>query len=148
MIPDVVTVLGGIARALLTDLGPEVKTPYGALTVQLGAGLVSMIAQESDRAAARLVEENDAVSGLLHAGADVSDDTELSAALRAAPTGAPTSLLVSDLRRQNAALRALLTRLHAHLEVRADPPARALEDQIWTELAASTRRRNLDLAIG
>lgn len=147
MIPDVATVLGGLARALTVDLGAEVKSPYGTLTLQLAAGLAAMIAQESDRAAARLVEENNALTALFCAADAVVSDPALRESLRAGCGDTGTSLLVSDLRRRNRELRALLVRLHEHVEGRGDPAARAIEERIWAELAASTRRRHLDLAI-
>lgn len=147
MIPDVSIVLGGVMRALMFDVGPEVTSPYGSLTVQLSAGLLQMIAQETDRAAARLSEENAALRGLFGAAAAVTDAT-LRAELEAAAGPAGTSLLVSDLRAENRALRALLIRLHAHLETVDEPNARVLEGRVWQELVMSTQRRQLDLAIG
>jgi hypothetical protein len=147
VIPDVATVLGGLARTLMIDLGAEVKSPYGALTIQLGAGLLAMIAQESDRAAARLVEENEALSALFEAADVAVADPTLREAMQGARANAPASLLVSDLRRRNRELRALLIRLHDHVETLDDARGRALEAAIWSELAASVRRRQLDLAI-
>ena len=91
MIPDVSNVLGGIARALMFDLGPEVTSPYGSLTVQLGAGLLAMIAQESDRAAARLTAENDAILALFTAAEPVALISSAAASPRpAAGTAAPS----------------------------------------------------------
>lgn len=148
MIPDVSTVLGGITRTLMLDIGPEITSPYGSLTIQLSAGLLSMIAQEVDRAAARLSEENGALRHLFAAARTAVSDPRLDGDLAAAGQGPPPSLLVSDLRQENRTLRALLIRLHAHLEDRDDAAARALEARVWHELAASTARRQLDLAIG
>jgi hypothetical protein len=148
MIPDVATVLGGIARTMLIDLGAEVTSPYGSLTLQLSAGLLAMIAQESDRAAARLSEENAAMRELFAAAGAMVTDAQLRAELDAASRAQPTSLLVSDLRGENRALRALLIRLHAHVEELDSPAARALEGRLWQELVTSTHRRQLDLAIG
>ena len=148
MIPDIGIVLGGIMRALMLDIGPEVTSPYGSLTIQISAGLLSMIAQESDRAAARLSEENGALRQLFASAAAVVTDTELTEGLAAAVRAPAPSLLVSDLRQENCTLRALLVRLHAQVEELDGPAARALEAQVWQELIASTRRRQLDLAIG
>lgn len=148
MIPDVGIVLAGIMRTLMLDIGPEVTSPYGSLTVQISAGLLSMIAQESDRAAARLSEENGALRQLFAPAAAVVTDTPLAGELAAAVQAPATSLLVSDLRQVNRTLRALLVRVHAHVENVEGPAARALEAQVWQELVASTQRRQLDLAIG
>jgi hypothetical protein len=148
MIPDISNVLGGITRALMFDIGPEVTSPYGSLTIQLSAGLLSMIAQESDRAAARLSEENRALRQLFQSAAAVVTDAQLGDELASAAASTSASLLVSDLRGENRTLRALLIRLHAHVETLDEPAARALEARVWQELVTSTQRRQLDLAIG
>lgn len=139
MTPAVPSVLNGLARTMLMELAPQVTAAYAGQTLQLAGALAMMIAQEFDRAAARLVEENAAVEAIL---AD-SGDAEL-ATLAAARQ---PSLLVSDLQVRNRELRAALTRLHARVETLDTPAARALEARIWAELIASTRRRLLDMAM-
>ncbi len=149
MTPDVPTVLNGIVRALMMDLGPELQSPYALLTAQLMSPLLMMVAQEFDRAAARLADENETLVQLFRDAADVVADSELRAALAdAAASSQPSSLLVSALRERNHTLRALLVRLHAHVETLQSAAARALDARIWAELAASTQRRHLDLAVG
>jgi hypothetical protein len=143
MNPTVPIVLNGLARTLMMDLAPHVVAAYAGQTLQLGAMLCTMIAQEFDRAAARLVEENAAVEALLADAAGVVGDAEIG---RLAAAREP-SLLVSALQARNRDLRAALTRLHAHVETLDTPPARALEARIWAELVESTRRRVLDLAM-
>ena len=61
MTPTVPQVLNGIARTMLMDLLPLTTHAYGGQTLQLGAALTMMCAQEFDRAAARLSEENAAL---------------------------------------------------------------------------------------
>jgi hypothetical protein len=148
MIPDVPTVLGGIARSLMLDIGVDGKTPYQAQTIQLLSALLMMIQQEFDRAAARLVEENDALVALFRDAESIVGDAPLREALRTAVATPPTTLLVSALRERNGTLRSLLIRLHTHVEDLHDAAAHALEERIWAELAASTQRRQLDLANG
>jgi hypothetical protein len=148
MIPDIGTVLGGITRTLMLDIAPEVTSPYGSLTIQISAGLLSMIAQETERAASRLHEENDALRRLFASAGEVVADPPLGAALANAVAAPASSLLVGDLRRENQTLRALLVRLHAYVETLESAPARALESSLWQELVASTQRRQLDLSIG
>lgn len=138
MTPSVPLVLNGLARTMLMDLAPQVTSPYAGQTLQLAGMLAMMIAQEFDRAAARLVEENAAVEAIL---ADGGDDFAALVAAR------QPSLLVGDLQARNRELRAALTRLHARLEALDGPEARALESRIWAELVASTRRRQLDMAM-
>ena len=147
MIPSVPLVLNGLARTLLMDLLPRTAHPYSAQTLQLDAALAMMCAQEFDRAAARLAEENAALTALLGDAASVVADTSLRDALHAATGPATPSLLVSALHERNRALRGLLVRLHAHVETLEGESARGLEARIWAELAESTRRRQLDLAM-
>ena len=134
MTPTVPIVLNGLARTLLMDLAPQVSAAYAGQTLQLSGALAMMIAQEFERAAARLVEENAAIEAIL---ADAGEPA-------AAWDG---SLLVSALQARNCELRAGLIRLHAAVESRSDPVSRDLEARIWAELAESTRRRQLDMAL-
>lgn len=149
MTPDVGTVLNGIARSLLFDIAPELRSAYAGQTLQLSAGLLMMINEEFDRAAARLAEENDALLRLFADAARLVDDRELRDALRSeGERGARASLQVSALRERNRTVRGLLVRLHEHVESLDGSEARAIEERIWDELAASTRRRQLSLANG
>jgi hypothetical protein len=148
MIPDVPTVLQGLARSLAMELAPGVQSAYATLTLQLQAALLMMIAQEFDRAAARLTEENAALVALLADAPAVVADAALHAALRDALRDPGTDLRVSALHQRNRTLRELLVRVHAHVETLDGAAARALENRIWAELVASTQRRQLDLANG
>ena len=147
MTPDVGVVLGGIVRTLLTELAPELRTPYATMTAQLMGTLLLMASQEADRAAARLVEENDVLRALFADAEPVVAEHTLGADLRASLATPPCALTVSALRERNARLRALLVRLHAHVEALDGPAARVLEERIWAELVTSTERRRLDLAL-
>jgi hypothetical protein len=148
MIPDVASMLAGIARSVMLAGAAEEQSPYRAFSDQLLSALLMMIAQEFDRAAARLVEENDALMALFEQAQEAVRDDTLRSMLREVATVTTTSLLVSALRDRNRRLRDVLIRLHAHVENREDPAGRALDQRIWSELEASTRRRQLDLANG
>ena len=147
MVPSVPLVLNGMARAMLMDLMPHNTHAYAGQTLQLGAALAMMCAQEFDRAAARLTKENEALAALLGEAAAVVSDMALGDALRDAATSRCASLLISDLHNHNRTLRGLLIRLHTHVETLGGDAARALEGRIWDELAQSTRRRQLDIAM-
>ncbi len=147
MTPDLTIVLGGIVRTVLTELAPELTSSYATMTAQLTGTLLMMVSQEADRAAARLVEENDALRALFVDACATVTDGSLCRDLEAAAAAPPSALTVSALRERNRTLRALLVRLHEHVETLAGPQARDLEERIWTELAASTERRRLDLAL-
>ena len=147
MVPSVALVMNGLARTMLMDLLPQSTHAYGSQTLQLGAALAMMCAQEFERAAARLTEENQALAALFGDAAGVVSDAELQEALRAAAIARSSSLLISALHAHNRSLRALLVRLHAHVETLHGDAARALEQRIWAELVESTRRRQLDMAL-
>ena len=147
MTPDLPTVLGGLARTLVMDLVPELKTPYATMTAQLMATLLMMLTQEADHAAARLVEENAALVALFADALPTVTEDELRGQMKEAGAALPAALTVSALRERNRELRGLLVRLHEHVERLDGAAARALEERIWAELVASTDRRRLDLAL-
>lgn len=147
MTPSVPQVLNGIARTMLMDLLPQTTHAYAGQTLQLGAALTMMCAQEFDRAAARLAEENAALVRLFSDATGVVGDADLRDELQAAASQAAPSLLVSALHERNGTLRALLIRLHAHVETLTSDAARVVEGRIWAELVESTNRRHLDMAM-
>jgi hypothetical protein len=144
--PDVGTVLDVVAGKLLVEIAPAVQAPYQRQSVGLTGILLTMVKEEWERSAARRVEENAALRALFGRAAGVVADPELRRRLADAAAGTDSSLLISALEQGNAALRALLIDLHAHVESLASPAARALEDEIWRELVASTERRRFSLA--
>ena len=143
MVPSIAQVLNGVARTLLMDVMPQTAHAYLIQTLQLDAMLAMMCAQEFDRAAARLADENAALLALFGDAEALVTENDLRAELRAAGIAAPSGLLVSQLQERNRTLRGLLVRLHAHVETL--PDAEALNERIWAELVESTRRRQLDL---
>lgn len=147
MTPDVPAVLNGVVRSLMVDVAPEVKSEYGTLNLQLMCALLMMIAQEFDRAAERLLVENEALAQLFHEACALVTDAALSADIESAASRRSAGLTVSALRETNRRRRDLLVRLHGHVETLDDPAAAALDGRIWAELVESTRRRQLDLAV-
>jgi hypothetical protein len=145
MTPSAPIVLNGIARTILMELAPQLgsSNAYAAQTLQLTGALAMMLAQEFDRAAARLAEENAALEALLGDAQTVVPDGAV-AALAAAHSDA---LLVSALQERNRALRGALIRVHEAVEQLDGSAARQLESRLWAELAESTRRRLLDMAM-
>ena len=63
--------------------------------------------------------------------------------LDALSQGRDESLRLSALQSANGELKVALIALHAELERRDDPEARALESQIWRALVAASDRRRL-----
>jgi len=144
MRPDSPKVLFGVAGALMTQIMPEVRTPIAVQTVSLSAALLSMVAQEFDRAASRQVEENRAIRALLSDAHDIVGDLALRGRIKA-ETADPVEhdLHVSALQLVNDRLRSLLIDIHAAVETTPGGAAATLNDRIWDELKESTRRRHL-----
>lgn len=145
MRPDPAKVLFTVAGALGAQVLPEVQTPFAQQTTTLSALLSVLLAQEFDRAAANLAEENAAVAAILAKAAGVVPDAALRERIREA-AGRPRGqdLRVSALEVENDALRAALIDAHAAVERIDSEEARGLNEQIWNELRASTRRRHLE----
>ncbi len=146
MKPDVPKVLEILAGRFLFDIAPNVAPSYRQSSVGVSAMLLGIVREEWDRAAARRVDENASLRALFREGAGVVTDTNLRRRLEAAGASSDASLLISELEKANDALRALLIELHASVEQQSGAAARALEDAIWRELAASTERRKLAIA--
>lgn len=148
MRPDPQRVMYGIVAALMRDILPEVRTPFAQQTVGLTGMVLSLMAQEYDRSAARLVEENAAVIELLSRARSSLPDTALHQRIDAAVDTVPgADLRVSALQAENDALRALLIDVQAAVEQVESDEARALDGLIWEELKESTRRRHLERGV-
>jgi hypothetical protein len=146
MRPDVPRVLNGIAISLATEVVREVQTPFGQNNISHAAGLLMMIAQEFDRAAARLVEENAAILAILARAQSAMEDPGLQDRIVRELSEVPgQDLHVSVLQAENDRLRALLIDVHAAVESMPGAEAEALDRLIWDELRESTRRRHLAL---
>lgn len=146
MKPEIPKVLEILAGTFLFEVAPNVSPSYRKSSVGVSALLLGMVREEWDRAAARRVEENDALRALFREASAAVSDTDLRRRIDEAAAGRDASLLVSDLERANDALRALLIALHAFVETQPGPAARRIDDRIWRELVASTERRKLGLA--
>ena len=141
MRPHVSPVADLFGDLLLNDIAPNL-TGFRANNASMIGFVMKMIAEEFDRAAHRLVEENAAVRGLLRQAADVFGDPPL-----AAQAGDQDSdLRVSVLEAENDRLRRILTDVHARCEDTDGDAARALEEAIWGELRRSVERRKVSLA--
>lgn len=144
MRPDPPKVLYAIAGTLAAQVMPQVGTPFGQQSTGLAATLSGLLAQEFDRAASRLVEENVAVIGILHAALPLVGDADLRLQLAAAVAQPPpTDFHVSALQARNDELRGLLIEVHRLVESEPGEAAELLNARIWDELRESTRRRHL-----
>lgn len=136
MKPSIPAAASDLAARLRSEIVSEL-TGFRANNVAMGSAMIDMIAEEFDRAAARLFEENEAVRGLLRRGAALVN------AIAAPDVPAAVDLRVSALEAENDALRAALIDVQAALETRSDADARALDADIWRELGRSVERRRI-----
>jgi hypothetical protein len=145
--PEVDRMLEVSAIALLTRLGPALPTAYEKSTAGALGALLLALREEFERGAARRVEENAAMRAIFARACSIVEDPSLAGRLRAACEAEPIDLAISALEAENARLRGLLIELHAHSESLGAPDASALVDEIWRELARSTERRKLAMAM-
>jgi hypothetical protein len=147
MRPDPGKVLEGTAMAMLADLTPQVRTPFGQNVAGMAGTLNIILAQEFDRLVDRLARENEAVAAILAAAASLVP-REFATRLREAVDGCqPADLRVSTLQAVNDRLRSLLIEAHIAVESDTRPEAAALNTRIWTELKESTLRRQVQLPV-
>ena len=134
-----------MAGALMVDVAPHVTPPYRQASVFASALMLTSIREELDRVADRRVEENRAIEDLLARAGDAIADAELRQRVAQLAAAREPSFRISALEARNAALRALLIEIHAHVETRRSEAARRVEAEIWRELTKSTERRRLSL---
>lgn len=145
MRPNPDRTLQGVAMTLLSDVMREIQTPFGQSIVGMAGMLTMMVAEEFERGADRLVVENTATRELLNAGLDVVSEAQKAAILGALATPAAPNFRISSLQAENDALREGLIQLHAMVETMESEAAKALNERIWDELVASTRRREFSV---
>jgi hypothetical protein len=114
MRPNAVEALRGLQGALVSEVAPEVQSPFGQETLTLAQMLLEMLINEVDDAADNLVHDNQTLCDLLDRAVIPlrsvdSDLAEETAAVLAEPTS--PSLAVSALTARNQRLRGLLERL-------------------------------------
>lgn len=141
MKPDIPAVLAELAGLVARNAAPDVDPAERAGALGLTAALLGMAAEAWEGAAHRLVEENQAIRGLL---ADAGERAGRNAALA---VSRDDDLGISVLSDANARLRAALIELHAAVETDETPEARSLEARIWEELRRSTERRQMSSAL-
>jgi hypothetical protein len=142
MNPSPPRVLQGVAINLISEVLPNIRTPFGQQLVGIAAMLETMVAEEFDRAADRLVTENRVVREILTEGRSLLGEATPPSVQVAIVGPAAATLRVPDLQRENDILRAALVDLHAAVEATPSDAARAFDARIWDELIESTRRRH------
>jgi hypothetical protein len=150
MKPSVTAVLSALSGLITREVSPALGDTYLSEQVQRAAALLGAAGEEFDRAAARRVQENQAMRRLFGraVGLVAGLDPTLAGALTDAAQGSDLDdLRVSRLDAENQRLRTLLIALHAWAETEPapSPQVRELLTDIWAELRASTERRTLSM---
>lgn len=165
MTPSPIAYLRGLARVLGDQVSPRLPTPYEQAGMLREPMHLQAVAIEFERAAARRVEENQAIRRLMRWAVSLS---ELPGALRAQcetlAQAMDTDLRVQALQSSNQALRDGLIALQVELEQltpsrvpesaetgagasvlteQSSNGPQALLEAIWQELKVSTERRRL-----
>jgi hypothetical protein len=141
MTPSTRAILNDLAQRMGGLFGPDLKTPFLAATAGMTAGVLMMIAEEGDRTAHRLAEENRAIRAIFKDAEGLRAPAILAERLANLSPGDESDLRISSLQAANDALRDALIDLHAFVESQTDPASKTIEMAIWAELSASTRRR-------
>lgn len=142
MKPDADHLLRMLAGRLLTHIMPEVATEYTQSNIALVSLLMMAAAEDFDRAAARLIEENRQMRRIFVDATTVVSDSNLKQRLEEAAELVDEDFRVSALESGNQPMRSLLIDLHAHIESLGGEDARKIDDAIWGELAESAKRRS------
>ena len=129
----------------MTDVAPNVTQSYRQASVLSAGVLLISVGEELDRIAERRISENAAIRAIFRDAVPAVADVALRARIEEGASGSEPGYRISELEASNAALRALLIELHAHVESQDGDDARRIEAEIWRELAASTGRRRLSL---
>jgi len=145
MRPDPTRFLGIAAAHLMVKTAAALGPGYEQSSVSVMGLMLTQLAEEFDRAAARRVEENCALRRIFADAVDAVADDGLRAKLAAAARGEDSNLSVSALEQSGCELRALLIALHVHVEELDSEAARRVEAGIWRELVLSTERRKLGI---
>jgi hypothetical protein len=135
-----------IAQTLAASfLMGQVVAPRGSYETKssmLAGVLLMMFAEDADKMAERLHDENAAMREIFRDAGDLIEDGDLVVRLEASVVS-ESSLRVSILQAENDGMRAVFADLQETLEAMDSPPAAELEQRMWEELKASTQRRSL-----
>ena len=146
MTPNLRAVVMDLAQRMGGLFAPDLKSPFLAATAGMTTAVLMMAAEEIDRTAHRLAEENRAIRGIFTAAAALSAPAALGERLKTLAAGDESDLRVSSLQAANDALRAALIELQTYVEGQSSSAAGEINTAIWAELAASTRRRAFSMA--
>lgn len=147
MIPKGASGVGHIAARLVADMMPGASDLYMATDLAYLSLLLTMVAQDYDRAADVLVAEEREVVAILRDAVPHLKDKALRARIVTAVDEAPKSFRVSELTARSDVLLRLLIEVHATVETDSAAWARELNNEIWRFLEAHAARRAYEVPV-
>jgi hypothetical protein len=145
MKPSMDHLLISMATTVGLKIIPEMpETSYALGDAKMVAALSILLAQEVDRAADVLVQENTAIRALFAAAAG-EPVVGLATPLAEAAKSVDANIRVSTLEMGNAVLKALLIQLHELVEANDAAWAKRLNEEIWAILKSGAQARMLVL---
>lgn len=140
MRPSSLKVITFLARDM-PEYAQDVDSPFLKKQLSTTATLLSMLAQDLDRAVPRRIAEAKAIRAIFREAQNVVRDPGLADKIGREAEQETDDLHLSALDAENDRLRELLTQLHAHVETLEDASAELVSEAIWKELALQTERR-------
>ncbi|MBL8548899.1 MAG: hypothetical protein JNJ73_02860 [Hyphomonadaceae bacterium] len=148
MKPSFASILMGGAGAIAADIAPRLDDEYARGQAAIVGLLMTLVAQEADRAADTLSLESVAMRAIFAEAAKQQLPDQLRRRLLQMAEAPPAeNFTVSALEELVMPMKALLIELHEALEDRADAWARPLEKKVWDVLCLGADHRSLYLPI-
>jgi hypothetical protein len=145
MRPTCQNILNSVGMNLITRYLPKASSDSEKADFILKAFLLGAVAEESERAAHRRVEENEALRKLFSESIPIVQDSDLKSRLASASKTKDTDWHISVLDKTNNHLLELLIELHAHIEELDDEGSRRFLKKIWEALKDYCKRREFKL---
>ena len=131
-----------LAAHILYKLIPDVTESYIQSSLNVIAIMMLAAAEDFDRTAAMLVEENQSLRSIFEEARDVVSNKRLEKLLENGIKEVDSDFRVSRLNKTNEKLRAILIDLHSNIESIKNEEASRIEALIWNELTAGLKRRS------
>ena len=141
MLPDVDEILNALFGRILFSVIPYVEDEYAARDASVLGVMLTLCAQEYDRAAHTRVEENNAMRALFKKAASRVENTVLAEELTKKASLQAESLKISDLNATSQSLQKTLIKLHAYIEEQSTPWAEEMDKEIFVFLREMAQGR-------
>lgn len=147
MKPEVDFVLFTSMMTLAGEVAPKLAGSYEEGSAKTIGMLMALAALEYDRAADVRFADNRDMRDLFNWAGKIVKDSALAGRLQEAAIGADDSFKITDLNKDNDALRQLLIELHVYAEG-LDKSEPELLSRIWAVISKDVERRNIVIPAG